>query len=251
MVTFDGEYAGYQNIKDWSRNIYSLEKELAERPFVEGIKQSANYGWGFLSISLLGIIFIAIVIAFYRRRFSLLLDVLFNWKLSKQIIRYEKVHSHPVNILLMLTFLMFFSLFYALSISEMKEGLEFISLLKSIGLFVLIYFIGKLILYRFTAWLFEEGELINQYVFQLNLFSKFVGVFLLGLWILLIYSPISTSFLFNLSLIILLVFMGLQSYRGLIIGRSEGRNLLLIILYLCTLEILPWLLIFKSLKSNW
>lgn len=128
---------------------------------------------------------------------------------------------------------------------------SFLYLLQQISLFLLIYFLAKLLVYRFSAWLFQEGELINQYVFQLNLYSKFMGVLLLVLWILLIYSPISASVLFRIGLFLLLLFLTLQTLRAFVIGRSEGKSLLLIILYLCALEILPWLLIFKSLNYKW
>lgn len=251
MLLFDGTYSETQSLSEWVQGIYHLEN-LPDQPILaEGIPQIATYGWGFLLLSLLGISFIAVVIAFYRKRFSLLVNVFVNWKLSKQIIRYEKVHSHPVNILLMITFVIFFPLFYSLSISILKPDLDFLELLRMSSLFILLYFAVKLMLYQFSAWLFEEKELFGQYIFQLNLYTKLMGILLLFLWIFLVYSPISTQVLFNISLLILLLFLALQTYRGFIIGRSEGKHLLLIILYLCALEILPWLLIYKSLENNW
>ena len=210
-----------------------------------------SFDWGFLLISLIGICSIAVVLAFYRRRFNLLLNTFFNWKLSKQIIRYEKVHSHPVNIILLILFMGFFTLFYALSYSMVNQSMDFLALAQSIGLFLLVYTLAKLALYHFSAWLFDEGEVINLYLFHINLHSKFMGISLLVLWIFLIYAPIPASILLNISLVILVLFLGFQTYRGIVIGRSEGKNLLLIILYLCTLEILPWLLIAKSVKNDW
>ena len=247
----EGEYPSSLDLKEWSAELLKTEIKKEEKHFRKGDDHQINYGWGFLLLSILGVSFLAVVIAFYRRRFSLLVNVLFNWKLSKQIIRYEKVHSHPVNVLLMITFLIFFPFFYSLSLSQIQSELEFSYLLKVFSLFILAYFLGKFLLYQFSSWLFEEKDLFNQYVFQLNLYTKLMGVLLLILWVFLVYSPISAGILFNLSLIFLLIFLGLQTFRGLVIGRSEGKPLLLIILYLCTLEILPWFLIYKSLENNW
>ena len=239
-----------QSIEEWADGMQSIEVSEAENFLAEGEPITPSYGWGFLLISLLGVAIFASVIAFFRKRFELLLGVLFNWKLSKQIIRYEKVHSHPVNILLMLAFLIFFPLFFAKVGSELSNY-DFVYLWQRILLYLAIYVFAKLLLYRFSAWLFDEGDLINKYVFQLNLYSKFMGVLLIGLWILLIYSPIGNEYLFSFSVLILVLFLVLQTVRALMIGRSEGKSLYLIILYLCALEIVPWFLIFKSLKNNW
>jgi hypothetical protein len=239
-----------QSLSEWASGMYSLETSSSEISLPAGEPIEPAYGWGFLLISLLGVAIFASVIAFYRRRFELLLSVLFNWKLSKQIIRYEKVHSHPVNVLLMFAFLIFFPLFFAKIGSELSNY-DFVFLWQRILIYLLIYVVAKIMLYRFSAWLFDEGDLINNYVFQLNLYSKFMGVLLIGLWILLIYSPIEKEYLFRFSLLILLLFLALQTIRAWMIGRSEGKSLYLIILYLCALEIVPWFLIFKSLKNNW
>lgn len=250
MIAHDAEYRDYQTIQEWSDELYDLEVESTTTKWKNGEAHQITYGWGFLGITLIGMCLLATVAAFYRKRFTLLVDVLFNWKLSKQVIRYEKVHSHPVNILLMITFLLFFPLFYSLSLSILRPELEFAFLIKAISLFIVIYLIAKLILYQFTAWLFDEGKLFNQYIFQVNLFSKFMGVLLLFLWILLVYSPFSPLLIFRLSLFFLLLFLALQTIRAVAIGRSEGKDLLLIILYLCTLEILPWLLLYKSFENH-
>ncbi|MAY82672.1 MAG: hypothetical protein CMP59_00925 [Flavobacteriales bacterium] len=250
-VLMDGaNHPESQSIGEWSESLYQAEIEKSQESTLAGEAVVHSYGWGFLMISILGVGILAAVIAFYRKRFELLLGVLFNWKLSKQIIRYEKVHSHPVNILLMLAFLIFFPLFFAKIGSELSKY-DFIFLWQRILMYLVIYFVVKLILYRFSAWLFDEGSLINKYVFQLNLYSKFMGVLLIGMWILLIYSPIGIDYLFNFSMLILILFLTLQTARAFMIGRSEGKSLYLIILYLCTLEIVPWILIIKSLKNNW
>jgi len=239
-----------QSLVEWSMNLYSLRIQDSTDLLAVGEPIVQSYSWGFLLISLLGVSILASVIAFYRRRFELLLGVLFNWKLSKQIIRYEKVHSHPVNILLMLAFVIFFPLFFAKVGSEISTY-DFVFLWQRILFFLVLYFVVKLLLYRFSAWLFDEGDLINKYVFQLNLYSKFMGVLMIGMWILLIYSPITINYLFRFSMLILILFLTLQTVRAWMIGRSEGKSLYLIILYLCALEIVPWLLIIKSLKNNW
>ncbi len=251
MLVHSEQYEKKLEIRDFAAEISTIELPSKHVYRFEGKEHHIEYGLGFLLLSLIGVSFLAVIFAFYRRRFLLLVNVFFNWKLSKQIIRYEKVHSHPVNILLLITFTLFFPMFYSLSLNILRPELEFSMLLKSISLFILIYFIGKYVLYQFSAWLFEEKELFNQYIFQLNLYTKLMGVLLLILWIFLIYAPISAKILFDISLAILLVFLALQTYIGFAIGRSEGKHLLLIILYLCTLEILPWLLIYKGLENNW
>lgn len=250
-MPYEGDWKNSQSLNEWVTELSTAAPTYSSPDYLQGEPNQITFEYGYLMISLVGLSFLAIVTAFYRRRFKLLINVFFNWKLSKQIIRYEKVHSHPVNILLLITFLIFFPLFYAQAYSELSESIEFWSILKYVALALLVYSSLKFILYKFSAWLFEESELFEQYIFQLNLFSKFMGILMLFLWIFLIYSPFSTTLLFKLSLLLLLLFLVMQSVRGFIIGRSEGKHLLLIILYLCSLEILPWLLIYKGLDLSW
>ena len=186
----------------------------------------------------------------YRKRFKLLVKTVVQWKVSRQIIRFEKVYTHPLNIILNLIFLLvvslFFSLFYitryTTSISSFK--IYIIVLIILIG-----YIASKLTLYRFSKWLLSEDRVIEDYIFQVNLFNKCLGVTYLVLCIFLLYTDIPSNLIFNVGAFLLMSILFIQLVRGLIIGRVHTKNMFIIILYLCTLEILPLIVIIKKVKD--
>jgi hypothetical protein len=239
------------SIKDWARDIYDIsENHFNKINYYDAIDQTASNSTLDFLIVLLCVSAFALVTAFYNKRFKLLLNTFFNWKLAKQIIRYEKVHSHPVNLTMLFIFAVSTPIFFCKSLIILYPKWEFFELFKYVMLILIAYFLVKYLLYQFSAWLFEEKELVEQYIFQGNLYSKFVGLVYLSLLILHLYSPFSNIILLKVGLIVLLIFLLLQLSRGIIIGLAEKRNLLVIILYLCTLEILPWLLMYKSIQDS-
>lgn len=200
---------------------------------------------------LIGSICIAYVSAFHRKRFNMLMQTSLNWKLAKQIIRYEKVYSHPVNIALNVNFLISVSLFAGLIYftfwpNEFSYNTHFLIFLGVI----LCYLLLKFILYKITAWLWQVEEVMEEYIFQTNLFNKYLGVAYLLLSALFIYSSISGFTIIALGIGLFVALFVMQLVRGIIIGRQSGGNLLLIILYLCTLEILPWLVAGKWIENQ-
>ncbi len=239
------------SINDWAGDIYGVgENYYSDKDYYDPISVSANNSIIDFLIIIFCVSAFALVTSFYNKRFKLLLNTFFNWKLAKQIIRYEKVHSHPVNLTMLFIFAVSTPIFFCKSLIILFPQWEFFELFSYVMLILIVYFLLKYLLYQFSAWLFEEKELVEQYIFQGNLYSKFVGLVYLGLLILHLYSPFSDILLLKIGLIVLLIFLLLQLSRGIIIGLAEKRNLLVIILYLCTLEILPWLLMYKSIQDS-
>jgi hypothetical protein len=181
----------------------------------------------------------------------MLFQTLINWKLSKQIIRYEKVYTHPVNIVMTLNFLLCFPLFYAIIRSryiQTSDSIAYSFLIISVP--ILIYTISKVSFHQLAGWLWGEKKTVEEYLFQSNLFNKYLGLGFLFLTTILIYSPINYEVSFSISLVLLALSFAFQIVRGVIIGLESGIKLYFIILYLCTLEILPWLLIVKWITSS-
>lgn len=189
---------------------------------------------------------IAYVRSYHNKRFSILIKGLVNRKVSQQVIRYEKVYFHPVNVLLSIVFLIstciFFTLAYQHTYSP-KVNVLYLSSIIFVGIIVIA--IVKIVLYNFSSWLLSISDIMQDYVFQSSLFNKLYGIINSGLIILLLFSPFNTQLIILSSIAILFVFMLMQLIRGLLIGIQNAIPLHLIILYLCTLEILPWLIIGK------
>ncbi len=251
IVPYSGLYTEVYTKDEWVNDVVAYsEYYYSNLPYQKGIANDTSAVNWMLVILFFGFISLAYVRSVHRKRFSMLVQTFINWKVAKQIIRYEKVYTHPVNILLNLNFLFCFPLFLSLSAFHLTNpGYSISEMYLLIILPFLLYLISKLVLYKFSAWLLVENETIEEYVFQASLFNKYLGVCYLILTTLLIYSPISSSFLSKIGLGVLFLFLSFQLIRGVIIGIEKGKNLYLIILYLCTLEILPWLVLGKWVKN--
>ena len=120
--------------------------------------------------------------------------------------------------------------------------IDFIKLVIILGLGLLI----KILIELAVGYLFEIGKILHSYVFQKISILNLLGVLLLPLNALLVFSfPGQPSLLVITlaisSLIILIgLFKSIKSYQKLLIN-----NLFYFILYLCTLEIGPYVILCK------
>ena len=249
---FNGQYTTSYSLKSWANDVYSINVEYhKQNGLKKGIDRIEMSSPWMLLILLFGFLSIAFSRSAYQKRFNMLFQTLFNWKLSKQIIRYEKVYTHPVNLLLTINFTLCVPLFFGIIRSWHLNELDSLGFSFALVLIpLLIYLILKLAIYKFSGWLFLEKEAIEEYIFQTNLFNKYLGVFYLILTSLLIYSPVPFGILYTIGTSTLFLFVLFQIVRGFLIGIQSGNNLFFIILYLCTLEILPWLIMGKWIKNT-
>lgn len=248
------EEGSNKSIKDLATVSSELSVPLLQHyqkiPYYNGIQKVAfSQAW---ILILLVVLFagLAYAKAIYSKRFNLLAKTVINWKVAKSIIRFEKVYSHPVNLILNTIFILSAALFLGLcfSIKYSNQPLDSYFFLGLLGP-ITSYLISKLILYKFSGWIISDSEIIEEYVFQANLFNKILGVILLLINSLLIYSSINAGILISIGFSSFLLLFFLQLTRGVFIGREKGVKYLPIILYLCTLEILPWLILIKLVKT--
>ncbi|MFT5847073.1 MAG: hypothetical protein ACJARX_001225 [Psychroserpens sp.] len=119
---------------------------------------------------------------------------------------------------------------------------QFFKLLFGIGILFLI----KVLLERLIASLFDIDELIDSYVFQKTTFKNYIGFVLFPINCLLIYTLEPTKVLIHtiIGLIILINLIGFitsfKNHQKLLIN-----NIFYFILYLCALEIGPYLILYK------
>lgn len=119
-----------------------------------------------------------------------------------------------------------------------------IKIAAGISAFLLI----KVFLERFLANLFEIEDLINQYVFQKISYKNFLGLILIPINALLLFT-------FSPTIQLIYIFLGLLvlvNLTGVITSFKRHQNIIkndlfYFILYLCALEIAPYLFLFKVL----
>lgn len=121
-------------------------------------------------------------------------------------------------------------------------------LLYSSAILSIIYAI-KFLFLRFSGWIFNVKEAANSYIFIVFMSNKIIGILLIPFLLVLAFS---TAEIAAVSVTISLILVGIMLlYRYLVsmgsIRQELKVNALHFFLYLCAVEILPLLLIYKLL----
>ena len=157
--------------------------------------------------------------------------------------------NHPFNIMLfaaqiLCVSIFVFLLFKVFNPSEI-EGNEwlFLQICTAYSVFVLI----KFSLEKIVANIFSMDALINNYLYQKLSYRNFLGIlfFAGNLFFLYVYPPTATGLIiFGGCLLALNVIALLYSYKKN--GKLILGNFFYFILYLCALEISPYIILYKS-----
>ncbi len=116
---------------------------------------------------------------------------------------------------------------------------------------VMLYFIFKFAFYRALGGLSQEKTVTAEYIFNIKLHTKVLGIALFPLVVINTYVPadLLKSFII-VGIVIVIGFYLLSLFRGILIFMHKQFSVFYLILYLCTLEILPLILIFKIFVSE-
>lgn len=152
--------------------------------------------------------------------------------------------AYRLDAVFYLTFSIFvFQAFNILNLAHSAKGITYFAFVLA-G--VLLYFFGKKLVYLTVGSLFETQAETSEYLFNVDNFNRALGLVLLPLVALVSFSPWNNPLLIVLAgLIIVIAFNLVLLQRGVIILLRKQFSIFYLFLYLCTLEILPLLLIYK------
>ncbi len=187
----------------------------------------------------------------FPARFNDFIEVLGNSK-------YLKIYSRDQKFIDGFDSLLFFNLIISLSIFGFLAYSTFVqSLTFDIYVFGKIIFgvaalvLIKVLFERLIGSLFDIDKLIDQYLFQKTSYLNFSGLILLPINVLLLYAVTPTKVILSIliGVLILVNFFGLlttfKNHRKLILN-----NLFYFILYLCALEIGPYLILYQIFSKS-
>jgi hypothetical protein len=187
----------------------------------------------------------------FPKRFSDYLWVIGNSKYLKIYAKEQKFIDQFESLLfinLIISLSIFSFIGYTTLVASLSFDLEiFIKLFVGIGAIILI----KILLERLIGSLFEIDQLIDSYIFQKTNYKNYIGIILLPINIILIYAlqPTSTYIYIVISLIILVSLIGfITSFKTH--QKTILNNLFYFILYLCALEIAPYIILYKLFITN-
>lgn len=199
------------------------------------------------------IIFLAIAL-FATIRYSYiqyiqqLFQSLFNYPTAVRLLQdsnYPTSHAaYRLDIIFYITFSIFvFQVFNFLNWAQPEHKILFFGFI-SVG--VIIYFTSKKLLFRMLGLLFETRSETSEFLFNLNNFGRSLGLVMLPIVVLITFSPLrSPDYVVFTGITLVLVYYLFLIYRGISILLRKQFSIFYLFLYLCTLEFLPLLLIYK------
>ncbi|MFV0589821.1 MAG: DUF4271 domain-containing protein [Draconibacterium sp.] len=136
-----------------------------------------------------------------------------------------------------------FQTFNVLGLGHSSTGITYFAFVL-VG--VLFYFFSKKLVYIAVGSLFETQAETAEYLFNVENFNRSLGLILLPLVALVSFSPWNKPLIMVFAgLAIIIAFNLVLLQRGIIILLRKQFSIFYLFLYLCTLEILPLLLIYK------
>jgi hypothetical protein len=228
-----------------------------EQDFVT--KSKLKTASGFLSTDwMLGIIFLSFIIfswirVGFSKYFQVAVQASYNFFTDKRITEEVNVTRnrvfHFMNFLFYINIALFVTQYleyYHIAIFNLKGILLFITIFTSI----IVIYSAKFILFLLLDFLFLGRESFIKYSFTIFLYNKMIGIALLPIIALLPYVPAAiTPWLFYVGAFVIVLLYILRIFRGLQISFKNRLSIFYLILYLCALEILPILILFKVIYS--
>jgi hypothetical protein len=210
------------------------------------------HGWLLGIFLFLTVLFIWIRI-FYSKFFATLANSLISFQISAKLFKEKNVLLHRVSIVLDFIYIIVFSTFifelityYEFIHSTMSEFNFFLLLLN----IVMLYSLFRIFLLRLTGILFLIQPIFSEYIHNTFVVNKGMGIALFPLVIMAHYFPDElVPVVLGLGVLILAIAFILKIIRAYQIIIRKDVLLFYLILYLCTLEILPLLLGYKFVTS--
>lgn len=212
--------------------------------------QIVKFDW-YIGVLLVSVVFFAWIRFFFRRELDKIFEAFFNNQTSHKVFLEQNTNTQRASFLLnglfvvSLSFFLFFVVQYAGINTFIKD--KMLLFLVICGTIILIYLL-KYVVYKILGFIFLSERSSNEYLHNVFLYSKAVGICLLPITIGLSYLPSEThiyllytgGILFGISFIA-------RVYRGLQISSRSRLSVFYLFLYLCTLEIAPFVVLFKFL----
>ncbi len=202
-----------------------------------------------LGLLLLCFVLLAWVQVFYRRRLRQILMAPYSKRFLSQLVRDGDLFSERIALVmgfiyLITTSLFLYQLYELVLVKDAERVLEGFPLFAMISIFVLGFWILKIGLIRILSFIFRTRHTTREYILNILIFNILTGFFLLSLLIFAVYLK-SVIFLW-ICMIIFTLFFLFRFVRGFLIGILITKfSYLFLFVYLCSLEILPLIILMK------
>lgn len=220
-----------------------IDKEVLDVPMPEVLQSKRNLIFGTFIILAL---FLTVVISFDRKVVNHILRSILNDNYLNMLHRDQKGRWPMQFVFLYVFFLANVALFIFLSVDRWEYDRITANLLVLFLIVLLIYSLRHLSL-NYLGNTFEITRETGQFSFTIMLFNIFLGLILMPINLFVAFAPVEISSIFiYIGLIVIVLTFVLRQLRGLFIAnRFLINHQFHFILYLCTVEIAPILVLIK------
>jgi hypothetical protein len=186
---------------------------------------------------------------FYKKYFNLLVSSLLSYQLSVKLLREKNIMIKRISFVLNFVYVIVLSTFILKILEQYHIKIfrfnTFETLLIIINA-VIIISVARILLLKLVGFIFDSTQIFNEYIHNNYIINKNLGLFLFPLLIAQVYISEKLKVIFLIAGIsLILISYVIRFYRGFQIIIKKDIFLFYLILYLCTLEILPLLLGYK------
>lgn len=205
-----------------------------------------------LVLFLLSFVLLAWIQVSYSKRLKQILLAPYSKRFLNQLIRDGNVIKERISVALVIVYIIGISLFlYQMNILLLHHTIHNVAgfqLYLWIVVSLLIYWLVKILLIRFLGKIFKTYQATHEYILNILILLFVSGILLLPLLVLTVY--LKSVFLVHICMIFFILLFLFRFIRGFIIGISLSKfSYVLLFVYLCSLEILPVIILAKFILS--
>lgn len=242
----------YGDSIDFTHTLYKAEKQefteqLQEKVFVINYKKinDTTNNWMFWFI-LGALVLFGWSRLFYKKQLDLLMSSILHYNFAMKSIRNTSDNSQRFSNILQLIFSVNIALFsfqiFNFYNSTNIMGIKAIGIVTAISIAFLLVYGVKDIFYKFLGYIFKESGFSFEYLFNVHLYNRVLGIFLFPIIISLAFVQnhiIDHKLILYAGILLILTFFIFRIIRGIQISIKANVSILYMFLYFCTLEILP------------
>jgi hypothetical protein len=229
-------------------------KEETTSSFYDGVNQPRKIhtaGWEIFAL-LAVILLLAFINAFHKKKLEALMKAFVNSRVVPLQLREENVLTNRAVLLLSLAFVVVFAVFIFQLAAEWQliQNNNGLSFFLQAALFILLVYVAKFAVFELLAEVFDQQAAVREYLFT---------VVIVNVVACLVVIPFVASNALSLHLgkpllVAALLLVGMmylyRNWRAFKISLTYQFPVYYIFLYLCTLEILPAIVLVKLLQAQ-
>gem|GEM_PF-2053363 len=205
-----------------------------------------------IGVILVSFVVLAWIKVFYKKFISRIILSGFEYQTAYKLYHEKSSLTTKISSVLYLIYIINFGLFLTLLFNYYDFSPfanNFLLFLTLCGI-ISIFDIFKVFIYKLLGYLFKSKNQFSEFLFNDFIFNKSFAIFLYPIIISIPFMPeLFSKYLVYIGIALMIIFYILHIFRGLKIFVKKHFYFSYMILYLCTLEILPLLIILKYLNA--